>query len=93
MTKPSVCQIAEQLVNGNKLQSYGPAQESFESIAAVNSVLLRKYLKKPLDPHAVSMFMIGLKAVRHSSMYAEDNLVDLCGYALLCSKLGEGKDK
>ena len=84
-----ILDTAKDILAGSRMESYGAPQESFKNIARVNSILLRKYIMQDLDEHAVALFMMGLKLVRHSNRYSDDNLIDLAGYAqldALCSK-------
>jgi hypothetical protein len=37
------------VINGPRRVSYGPVEESFDALAQVLSVVLRKKLKEPLD--------------------------------------------
>ena len=74
---------ADLLVNGDRAASYGSAQESFERIAALWSVLLAVRVE-PID---VARCMIAMKLSRSMTSDSKDNWVDTAGYAQLAANL------
>jgi hypothetical protein len=52
---------ADAVINGPRRVSYGPVEESFDALAQVLSVVLRKKLKEPLTCREVGLMMISLK--------------------------------
>lgn len=77
--RPSVLEEAGKIVAGARRESYGPVRESFQTIADVWSVVL----KRKITAEEVSLCMIGLKLCREANKHQRDNLVDLCGYSHL----------
>jgi hypothetical protein len=78
---------ADEVINGPRRVSYGPVEESFDALAQVLSVVLRKKLKEPLDEHDVGLMMLSHKLVRESNAHERDNLRDLAGYAALTERV------
>jgi hypothetical protein len=77
-----VLEDAARVIHGPRRQAYGPVEESFDGIATVLNVVLRKKLKVPLDGQDVAlMMMIADKLCREANEHSWDNLVDLAGYA------------
>ena len=82
-----VLEDAARVIHGPRRQSYGPVEESFDALAQVLSVVLRKKLKEPLDEHDVGLMMLSHKLVRESNAHERDNLRDLAGYAALTERV------
>lgn len=74
----TVAMQAEALVYGDRAKAYGHPKEEFAKVAAMWSVITGHEIK----PEHVPLMMIGLKIVREVKKPKEDNLVDICGYAL-----------
>lgn len=90
----SILQEAEQIINGPRRADYGPAQESFQAIADVWSVQLRKKLRPGvvLEAREIALMMVTLKALREGNQPKRDNCVDIAGYgslAHLCAQEDE----
>ena len=81
--KQSILDEAEEIVNGSRQSDYGDANESFSRIATIASVMTGK----DLSPEDCCAVMMAVKLVRESFNHKRDNLVDLCGYAELMSRL------
>lgn len=79
----SILQEAEEIVNGDRVKSYGDAKQSFNNIAAGWSVIAGK----EITGHQVALMMAWLKIVRENNSHQRDNLVDLSGYAFLAEKI------
>jgi len=75
--KLTVLQEAEKLINGDRLADYGGAEESFDRIAGLWSVVLGI----EVDREQVALCMIMLKISRYLHGSQRDSIVDLCGYA------------
>ena len=86
-----VLEDAARVIHGPRRQSYGPVEESFDALAQVLSVVLRKKLKEPLTCREVGLMMISLKLCRESAEHDRDNLVDLAGYAALTERVSVKK--
>lgn len=79
----SVLAEAEQLINGPRRDSYGDARDSFERVASMWSVIL----KRSVTAHEVALCMIALKLCREANKHSRDSLVDIAGYAGLAEKV------
>jgi hypothetical protein len=84
-----VLEDAARVIHGPRRQSYGPVEESFDGIATVLNVVLRKKLVVELDGQDVALMMMSLKLCREANEHSWDNLVDLAGYAALKGQLAE----
>jgi hypothetical protein len=80
---------SDEVINGPRRVSYGPVEESFDGIATVLNVVLRKKLAVELDGQDVALMMMSLKLCREANEHSWDNLVDLAGYAALKGQLAE----
>jgi hypothetical protein len=74
---------ANNLVNGDRKNSYGDAKLNFEHTAKVASLLTHKELTR-LD---IVKIMLAVKLSRESYKHKTDNLVDLCGYAQILENI------
>lgn len=79
----SVLQEAEEIINGERRDAYGPAEESFQRIATMWSVIL----KREVTSHQVALCMIAFKICREINKPKRDNLVDIAGYTALAEKV------
>ena len=84
-----VLEDAARVIHGPRRQAYGPVEESFDGIATVLNVGLRKKLVVLLDGQNVALMMMSLKLCREANEHSWDNLVDLAGYAALKGQLAE----
>lgn len=74
---------ADDLINGERLKTYGTPAESFGRIAELWS----GYLGMSLTPLDVTNLMVLLKVSRTKGTYHRDSYVDIAGYAALAEKL------
>lgn len=81
--KPSILLEAEGLVGGDRQESYGDPQVSFERAAKIASQMCG-YTVTAKD---VVCVMVALKLSRESHKHKRDNLVDACGYLELLNRL------
>ena len=79
----SILQEAEEIVNGDRKESYGDAKTSFDNIASGWSVIAGK----EITGHQVALMMAWLKIVRENNSHKKDNLTGLIGYAFLANKI------
>jgi hypothetical protein len=79
----SILQEAGEVITGPRRESYGSANESFERIATMWSVVLRT----PVTGAQVGQCMIAFKLVREVNKHHRDNLVDIAGYTALLDGL------
>ena len=83
VTSPTILEEAATLISGARRDAYGDVRESFATVAAMWSVILRRRV----TPSEVARCMIALKLCRENSKAARDNRVDICGYAALLDQL------
>lgn len=83
----SVLAEAERIINGDRLDDYGDARESFDKIAALWSPVLGI----EVSSEQVALCMIQLKVARFVNGQQRDSVVDICGYAGLLEQLVELK--
>ena len=81
----SILQEAEEIVNGERAKSYGPALHSFSNIAKGWSVITGS----EITPQQVGLMMMWLKMCRENNKHQRDNLTDAAGYAHLIQKIEE----
>lgn len=74
---------ANAIIHGERRDDYGPAEESLDRIAAMWSAIFGK----PVTRADVCLAMIVMKVAREVNRHKRDNLVDVCGYAALLSKV------
>lgn len=77
MSKETVLQEADRLINGDRLQTYGTPGESFWRIAN----LWTSYLGHKINPLDVANMMVLMKVSRTKGTYHRDSYVDIAGYA------------
>lgn len=78
---------AFELITGDRRNSYGAVSKSFERMALLFSGVLHHKLTSPVTAHEAGLLMCALKVGREAAKPAEDNRVDLCGYAGLLAEL------
>lgn len=80
LVRDEILDTAAQLINGDRRQTYGDAQESFGRIAALWSIILNTQV----SPADVARCMVAMKLARLSgSDEHRDSWVDIAGYAAL----------
>lgn len=91
----SVCQIAHDLTNNDRIAAYGHPKINFEDIAAMWSVVLRPILKpgERVTATQVGLCNVASKICRHVARPKRDNLIDMAGYANTIDKLDEPDDQ
>ena len=86
MNRSDVLSRAEDLITGDRNQSYGDTKESFRRIAAMWSA----YLNWTVTPADAAAMMALLKISRISTDPTnDDHWIDLAGYAALGSEVSE----
>jgi len=81
MTKSEILEKANKIVNGEREQQYGKAENNFQTIADLWTAYCGCF-DDPFMPTDVAMMMALLKIARIKSCTAtEDSFVDLAGYA------------
>lgn len=78
-----VLEQAIEIINGERLGTYGPPAKKFKQIAQMWST----YLGIEVKSEDVAMLMILLKVCRFSKEHDEDSLVDIAGYTGLVEAL------
>jgi hypothetical protein len=86
-----VLEEAKKCICHDRKDQYGNAEDAFQDIADVASVILRNKLKRPLSAKDVAMFMVALKLVREQHQHKFDNLVDGAGYFALIARIMENE--
>lgn len=76
---------ADNIINGQRRDDYGPADESFKRIAKGWEVIFGV----PVSAHQVLNAMVWLKVCRALQGYQRDSYVDICGYAGLAEVLND----
>ena len=89
ITRDHILDTAKSIINGERQGTYGHAEDSFSTIAA----LWEAYLGVDVTSADVANMMILMKVARNSSgVYKEDNWVDICGYAALGGEIQGGQN-
>jgi hypothetical protein len=78
----SVALEAQDIVLGARRFAYGHPLDNFQLIANLFNATLGPKLAEPLNVSDVAMLMIQVKVARQQNAPKEDNLTDICGYAL-----------
>lgn len=79
MKREEILQTAENLINGDRSREYGDAQQNFQDIANLWSVILAK----EITIEQVALCMIMVKSARLMKTNHLDSWIDICGYAAL----------
>ena len=84
-----ILEQVDAIINGERLDQYGRAEDNFEAIADCWTVVLRNYLQKGarLDSRIVALMMVAFKVIRESNCGKYDNWLDMTGYAALGGRI------
>ena len=78
------------IVNGDRLDSYGLPKESFHRIADYWNLYINHTVNdRDILPKDVAMMMVLFKLAREENKHKEDNIVDMLAYILLYDKVRE----
>lgn len=84
--RQQVLKQAHEIITGDRHDSYGPAENSFQRI----SMLWEAYLGMPITDLDVAWMMVLLKIARSQhNRHHIDNYIDVAGYAALASELAK----
>ena len=94
----SVLSEAQEIIYGDREQTYGHPAINLESIADLWQAYLRTVAKHSDDvfemsPEDVCWMMVLLKMARQAHKHKRDNLVDAVGYIALIERLDDGSEK
>ena len=87
VTRSDIIMKAEELINGDRNETYGDAKESFSTIAKLWSV----YLGVDVTAEQVAAMFVLMKVSRQRKSKHMDNWVDIIGYAALGGEIEGGK--
>ncbi|OYN81744.1 hypothetical protein CG716_05160 [Mycolicibacterium sphagni] len=87
MTKETVCQEAERIINGQRQQDYGDTAQNWNRIAELWSAYLGTKISA-LD--AINLLLL-MKVSRAKRGYHRDSYVDTAGYAGLAEKINSAE--
>ena len=87
VTRSDIIMKAEELINGDRNETYGDAKESFSTIAKLWSV----YLGVDVTAEQVAAMFVLMKISRQRKSKHMDNWVDIIGYAALGGEIEGGK--
>jgi hypothetical protein len=86
---------ARTIIQGDRRDSYGPAKQSFENIAATWTAHMSQMgiLKAGarLKGRDVAVMMAAFKLLRESAKPKRDNLVDAMGYSMLIEEIDKAQ--
>ena len=79
----------KEILNGDRLDSYGSPSESFKRISEYwDNYLLHKNIDiKNLKPSDAAMMMVLFKIAREENKHKEDNIIDAIAYLVLYNNL------
>ena len=89
----SILEEAEKIVNSSRAKEYGDAEENFTRAANILESMLSTEdwnilgSKSHITADLMIKAMMAVKLARHAHKRKRDNLVDLCGYAELLSRV------
>lgn len=86
VTRSDIIMKAEELINGDRNETYGDARESFDIIAKLWSV----YLGVDVTAEQVAAMFVLMKISRQRKSKHMDNWVDIIGYAALGGEIEGG---
>ncbi len=86
LPEPTILEEAQNLIYGDREESYGSVTKNFNNIAQGWSVILGK----EVTPEQVGLMMAWLKIARYSYKPKRDSLVDVAGYIGCIDKIGKG---
>ena len=80
----SVLDKVKNIINGNRLDSYGLPEDSFQRIADYWNVYMNHTIGDgDILPKDIAMMMVLFKLAREENKHKEDNIVDAIGYLVL----------
>jgi len=90
-TSREVLDTANDIIHGERAQSYGPAEDSFARIGELWTTHLSHKLPegKRIDAYDVAIMMTLMKCARAQTDVKMDTMVDIAGYAALAMRCAE----
>lgn len=88
-----ILRTAENLICGDRQETYGSAKVSHERIGKMWAAYLGERLhQQTVSATDVAAMMVLMKVARAASSTHSDNWVDVCGYAALAAEMEGGDD-
>jgi L-lactate permease len=92
MTAPTVLQEAQEIIYGDREQTYGHPAKNLLQIANLWTAFLQSKGANEgivISASDVAMMMMLVKMARQQNNFKRDNIVDMCGYAALLARIEE----
>lgn len=89
MNRDTAIEVAKNLINGDRQDHYGTAEDNFNRIAQRWS----QFLNIKIEPWQVGIMMADLKIARMANGPHNDSFVDGIGYLALAAELSSGDSK
>jgi hypothetical protein len=90
--EPSILDVANRLVNGDRNKAYGPPQEDFSRQARMWEVVF-SLPPGSIKPEQVGLAMVCVKVCRELHRHKRDNLIDGVGYFLTVDKIRKWREE
>ena len=86
----SVLEEANQIIYGDREQTYGKPSKNLDTIAKMWNAYLLAVENRSLNAKDVAVMMVLLKSARLANQQTHrDSVVDICGYAALIERCDE----
>ena len=87
----NILKEAEEIIYGDREQTYGSPMKNLNAIASMWNAYLQSTERDHVTAHDVCMMMGLLKIARQANMFKRDNLVDVCGYMALAERIEDAE--
>lgn len=90
MERGVILDKAKQIINGERQQQYGDAENSFPIIAGFWNTYMQARRKQDINGKDAALMMCLMKIAREANGAGkEDNLIDACGYLGLAADMSD----